>query len=115
MKAPLLDCSRDDFRVAHDVSAYSLVALARGAAPLMARASHGGCADDGGEGTGGGGDGGGGSIVALSYLGAQRVVPQYGVMGAAKASLEAVARHLAVELVRASGAPRDCCRGDRRK
>ena len=62
---------REAFRVAHDVSAYSLVALARGAAPLMTE---------------------GGIIVAMSYYGSEKVVPHYNVMGVAKASLEASAR-----------------------
>jgi len=68
---------REAFRVAHDVSAYSLVALARGAAPLMTE---------------------GGSIVAMTYYGSEKVVPHYNVMGVAKASLEASARYLAYDL-----------------
>lgn len=79
MKNPFLQCSRDDFRIAHEISAYSLIALTRGAHPLMKTA-------------------GGGSVMALSYIGAQRVVPAYKVMGAAKASLESTARYLAAEL-----------------
>ena len=70
--------SREAFRIAHDVSSYSLTALARGAAPLMA--------------------GRGGSIVTLSYLGAVRSIPSYNVMGLAKASLEANVRFLAADL-----------------
>ncbi len=70
--------SREAFRIAHDVSSYSLTALARGAAPLM--------------------DGRGGSIITLSYLGAVRSVPSYNVMGLAKASLEANVRFLAADL-----------------
>jgi len=81
MRAPLLETSRADFAAAHDVSAYSLIAVTRAAAPLLAAA-------------------GGGSVQALSYIGATRVVPSYRVMGPAKASLEAVARQLAVEMVR---------------
>jgi len=69
--------SREAFRVAHDVSAYSLVSLSRGAAPLMTD---------------------GGSIVAMSYYGAEKVVPHYNVMGVAKASLEASTRYLAYDL-----------------
>ncbi len=69
--------TREDFRVAHDVSAFSLTALAHSALPLM---------------------GEGGSILALSYLGAERVVPHYNVMGVAKASLEASVRYLASDL-----------------
>jgi enoyl-[acyl-carrier protein] reductase I len=73
--------SRDGFRVALDVSAYSLVSLARGALPLMVRR-------------------GGGSIVTLTYLGSQRVFPNYNVMGVAKAALEATVRYLAADLGR---------------
>ena len=69
--------SREAFRVAHDISAYSLVALAREAAPLMTQ---------------------GGSITAMSYYGAAKVIPRYNVMGVAKASLEASARYLAYDL-----------------
>jgi enoyl-[acyl-carrier protein] reductase I len=72
-----LDTSREAFRVAHDVSAYSLVALARAAAPRMTD---------------------GGSIVAMTYYGSVKVVPHYNVMGVAKASLEASARYLAHDL-----------------
>lgn len=88
LHSPLLDCSRGDFLAAQDVSAYSLVALCRGASSLLKHS-----ANDAVEGTRGG------SVVAMSYLGAVRVVPGYRVMGPAKASLEAVARQLAVELV----------------
>ena len=73
-----LDTSREGFRVAQDISAYSLVALARRVAPLM--------------------EGRGGSIVTLSYLGGPRVVPHYNVMGVAKAALEASVRYLAADL-----------------
>jgi enoyl-[acyl-carrier protein] reductase I len=72
-----LDTSREAFRTAHDISAYSLVALARGAAPLMTE---------------------GGSMIAMSYYGAEKVVPHYNVMGVAKASLEASTRYLAYDL-----------------
>lgn len=68
---------RDVFKQALDVSAYSLVALARAAAPLMPN---------------------GGSIIALSYLGANQVVPGYNVMGVAKSALESTARYLAFDL-----------------
>ena len=71
--------TREAFRVAHDVSAYSLVALAREAAPLMSN---------------------GGSIVAMTYYGSEKVVPHYNVMGVAKASLEASTRYLAYDLGR---------------
>ena len=77
LEGNFVDTSREAFRVAHDVSAYSLVALARAAAPLMSE---------------------GGSIVAMSYYGAEKVVPHYNVMGVAKASLEASTRYLAYDL-----------------
>jgi enoyl-[acyl-carrier protein] reductase I len=70
--------SREAFRIAHDVSSYSLTLLARGAAPLMA--------------------GRDGAILTLSYLGAVKSVPSYNVMGLAKASLEANVRFLAADL-----------------
>lgn len=70
--------SRESFRIAHDISSYSLTALTRGAAPLMA--------------------GRNGAVVTLSYLGAVRSVPSYNVMGLAKASLEANVRFLAADL-----------------
>jgi len=72
-----LDTSREAFRVALDVSAYSLTALARAAAPLMTE---------------------GGSILTLSYYGAEKAVPHYNVMGVAKAALEASVRYLAYDL-----------------
>jgi enoyl-[acyl-carrier protein] reductase I len=74
---PFVDVARDDWRTAMDVSAYSLVASARRAAPLMRD---------------------GGSIVTLSYLAAERVVPHYNMMGVAKAALEASVRYLAYDL-----------------
>lgn len=79
LSAPFSETSREAFRIALDVSAYSLVALARGAAPLMASR-------------------GGGSIITLSYLGATKVFPNYNVMGVAKAALEACVRYLAGDL-----------------
>ena len=79
LSAPFLETSREAFRIAMDISAYSLVALSRGAAPLLARK-------------------GGGSIVTLSYLGADRVFPNYNVMGVAKAALESSVRYLASDL-----------------
>jgi enoyl-[acyl-carrier protein] reductase I len=79
LAAPFSQTSREGFRVALDVSAYSLIALARRAAPLMAAR-------------------GGGSIVTLSYLGAERVFTNYNVMGVAKAALEASVRYLASDL-----------------
>ena len=77
LEGTFVDTTRDAFRVAHDVSAYSLVALSRAAAPMMTE---------------------GGSIVAMSYYGAAKVVPHYNVMGVAKASLEASTRYLAYDL-----------------
>jgi enoyl-[acyl-carrier protein] reductase I len=68
---------REVFKQAVDVSAYSLIALARGVAPLMTN---------------------GGSIIAMTYLGANQVIPGYNVMGVAKAALEATARYLAFDL-----------------
>ncbi|MEB3289992.1 MAG: enoyl-ACP reductase FabI [Leptolyngbya sp.] len=69
--------SKDGYQLALDVSSYSLISLARGAKPLMTE---------------------GGSIVTLSYLGGVRVVPNYNVMGIAKAALEMNVRYLAAEL-----------------
>src|SRR5438093_2142265 len=77
LEGEFLNTSREAYRIAHDISACSLVALARGAAPLMTE---------------------GGSIVAMTYYGAEKVVPHYNVMGVAKASLEASARYLAYDL-----------------
>jgi len=77
LEGDFVNTSREAFRVAHDVSAYSLVALARGAAPLMTD---------------------GGSILAMTYYGAEKVIPHYNVMGVAKASLEASTRYLAYDL-----------------
>lgn len=79
LMAPFTQTSREGFRVAMDVSAYSLVALARRAAPLMEAR-------------------GGGSIVTLTYLGSERVFTNYNVMGVAKAALEASVRYLASDL-----------------
>lgn len=76
---PFVQTTRPDFLQALDVSAYSLIALARGAQPLMERR-------------------GGGSIVTLTYMGSQRVFPNYNVMGVAKAALEATVRYLASDL-----------------
>lgn len=73
-----VNTSREGYRVANDVSSYSLTALARAVLPLM--------------------EGGGGSIIAMTYLGAERVVPKYNVMGVAKAALEASVRYLAYDL-----------------
>jgi enoyl-[acyl-carrier protein] reductase I len=71
------DTSRQGYQLALDVSSYSLITLARGAKPLMTE---------------------GGSIVTLTYLGGVRVVPNYNVMGIAKAALEMNVRYLASEL-----------------
>ena len=72
-----VNTTRKGFATALDVSAYSLVALTRAALPLMTE---------------------GGSVVTLTYLGAERVVPHYNVMGVAKAALEATVRYLAHDL-----------------
>jgi enoyl-[acyl-carrier protein] reductase I len=77
LEGRFLDTSREAFRVAHDISVYSLIALARSAYPLMTQ---------------------GGSILTLSYHGAEKVVPHYNVMGVAKAALEATVRYLAYDL-----------------
>jgi enoyl-[acyl-carrier protein] reductase I len=77
LEGEFVDTTREAFRTAHDISAYSLVALAREAASMMAN---------------------GGSIVAMTYYGAEKVVPHYNVMGVAKASLEASTRYLAYDL-----------------
>jgi enoyl-[acyl-carrier protein] reductase I len=79
MSRPFLETSRDGFRVALDVSAYSLVAVARATAPLLEKR-------------------GGGSLLTLTYLGSERVFPNYNVMGVAKAALEASVRYLAADL-----------------
>jgi enoyl-[acyl-carrier protein] reductase I len=77
LEGEFVNTTREAFRVAHDVSAYSLVAMARRAAPLMTN---------------------GGSMVAMTYYGSVKVVPHYNVMGVAKASLEASVRYLAYDL-----------------
>lgn len=77
LNRPFIETSRDGFLLAQNVSAYSLVALARATAPLMTE---------------------GGSLSTLTYLGATRVVPGYNVMGVAKAALESAMRYLAGEL-----------------
>jgi len=77
LESDFVSTSREAFRIAHDVSAYSLVALARHATTLMTE---------------------GGSIVAMTYYGAKKVVPRYNVMGVAKAALEASTRYLAYDL-----------------
>src|SRR6516164_26456 len=77
LSRPFMETSRAGFALAQDVSAYSLVAVARAAAPLMTE---------------------GGSVSTLTYLGSTRVITNYNVMGVAKASLEAAMRYLAGEL-----------------
>jgi enoyl-[acyl-carrier protein] reductase I len=79
LTSPFVATSREGFRVALDVSAYSLIALTRRAAPLMEKR-------------------GGGSVLTLTYLGSERVFPNYNVMGVAKAALEASVRYLAADL-----------------
>src|SRR3954466_9274286 len=77
LRRPFLETSRDGFILAHNVSAYSLVAVARATTPVMTE---------------------GGSLSTLTYLGSSRVVTNYNVMGVAKASLEATMRYLAAEM-----------------
>ena len=77
LKADFVNTSREGFRIAHDVSVYSLVALSRAAAPLMEV---------------------GGSVITMTYYGAEKVVPHYNVMGVAKAALECAVRYLANDL-----------------
>ena len=77
LKNEFVQTQREAFRIALDTSAYSLVALARSAAPLMTD---------------------GGSIITLTYYGSMRVVPNYNVMGVAKAALECCVRYLAFDL-----------------
>jgi enoyl-[acyl-carrier protein] reductase I len=86
LSRPFVETSRAGFALAQDVSAYSLVAVARATAPLMAPADR------------TGGNPGGGSIMTLTYMGSTRVVANYNVMGVAKASLEASVRYLAANL-----------------
>lgn len=81
LSRPFVETSREGFKLAHDVSAYSLVAVARATAPLMAAKEQ-----------------GGGSLMTLSFLGSQRVVQNYNVMGVAKAALESTVRYLASDL-----------------
>ncbi len=77
LKGDFVNTTREGFRVAHDVSVYSLIAVSRAAAPLM---------EDGG------------SIVTMTYYGAEKVVPHYNVMAVAKAALECTVRYLAYDL-----------------
>src|SRR5260221_6502404 len=77
LKGEFVNTTREGFRIAHDISVYSLIAVAREALPLMTT---------------------GGGIVTLTYYGAEKVVPRYNVMGVAKAALEATVRYLANDL-----------------
>jgi enoyl-[acyl-carrier protein] reductase I len=77
LRGEFINTTREGFRIAHDVSVYSLIAVSHAAAPLMTE---------------------GGSIMTLSYFGAEKVVPNYNVMGVAKAALEATTRYLAWNL-----------------
>src|SRR5256886_2823194 len=77
LKGEFVNTTREGFRIAHDISVYSLIAVSRAAAPLMTA---------------------GGGIVTLTYYGAEKVVPKYNVMGVAKAALEAAVRYLANDL-----------------
>ena len=77
LKGEFINTTREGFRIAHDVSVYSLIAVSRAAAPLM---------EDGG------------SIITMTYYGAERVVPKYNVMAVAKAALECTVRYLASDL-----------------
>jgi enoyl-[acyl-carrier protein] reductase I len=81
LSRPFVETSRDGFKLALEVSAYSLAAVARATAPLMADK-----------------DQGGGSLITLTYLGSTRVVRNYNVMGVAKAALESTVRYLASDL-----------------
>jgi enoyl-[acyl-carrier protein] reductase I len=77
IKSDFIFTSREGFRIAHDVSVYSLIAVSRAAVPLMAE---------------------GGAILTLTYYGSTKVFPNYNVMGVAKAALEATVRYLAASL-----------------
>jgi enoyl-[acyl-carrier protein] reductase I len=79
LKNDFLMTKREEFRIAHDVSVYSLIAISRAAAPLMTE---------------------GGSIITLTYYGSTKVFPNYNVMGVATAALEATVRYLAASLGR---------------
>src|SRR5947209_13978147 len=79
LKGDFVNTTREGFRVAHDVSVYSLIAVSRAAVPLMQD---------------------GGSIITMTYYGAEKVVPHYNVMAVAKAALECTVRYLAQDLGR---------------
>jgi enoyl-[acyl-carrier protein] reductase I len=77
IKNSVLDTTRQDFAIANDISVYSLIAIARAAAPLMPEGS---------------------SILTLTYYGADKVFPNYNIMGPAKAALESIVRYLSADL-----------------
>ena len=77
LKGEFVNTTREGFRIAHDISVYSLIAVSRAAAPLMRD---------------------GGSILTMTYYGAEKVVPHYNIMGVAKAALECTVRYLAYDL-----------------
>ncbi len=77
LKNRFLETTREGFKVAHEVSVYSLIAVARELSPIMDK---------------------GGSIMTMTYLGSDRVFPKYNVMGVAKAALESTMRYLAADL-----------------
>jgi len=77
LKGDFVNTTREGFRVAHDVSVYSLIGVCRAAVPLMEQ---------------------GGSVITMTYYGAEKVVPHYNVMGVAKAALECTVRYLAQDL-----------------
>ena len=79
LKGDFINTTREGFRIAHDISVYSLIAVSRAAAPLMTE---------------------GGSVMTLTYYGSEKVVPKYNVMGVAKAALEATVRYLANDMGR---------------
>ena len=79
LEGDFVSTEREGFRVAHEISAYSLVGVTRAALPLMEKS-------------------GGGAVLAMTYYGAEKVAAGYNVMGVAKASLEAAVRYLAADL-----------------
>ena len=79
LEGEFVNTSREGFKLAHDISAYSLVALTRAATPLMEKS-------------------GGGAVLAMTYYGAEKAVEGYNLMGVAKASLEASVRYLAANM-----------------
>jgi enoyl-[acyl-carrier protein] reductase I len=87
LEGAFLNTSRQAYLMAHDISAYSLLGIAREAAPMLNN---------------------GGSIIGMSYYGAEKVVPHYNVMGVAKASLEATTRYLAYDLGRSKRVRVNC-------